>query len=50
MEVPVEDRPGRPTRAAECSACGEIIRDGREVERDGRCLCRACADGAYYTT
>jgi formylmethanofuran dehydrogenase subunit E len=49
MEVPLEDRPGRPVRTAVCEACGEKVQDGREVEAEGRTLCRACAHGAYYS-
>ena len=32
-----------------CSQCGEWVRDKKEVEQNGRILCRACAHGAYYT-
>jgi len=31
-----------------CSACGEEITNEREVTRDGRSMCRACAGEAYY--
>ena len=31
-----------------CEACGEEIINQREVTRDGRILCRACAGQAYY--
>jgi formylmethanofuran dehydrogenase subunit E len=49
MVVPPEDRPGRPIRTVECESCGEKVQDGREVEVDGRKLCRACAHGPYYS-
>lgn len=32
-----------------CQVCGEEILNQREVERQGRVLCRACAGEAYYT-
>lgn len=32
-----------------CEDCGEDIINEREVRRDGNVLCRACAEGAYYT-
>ncbi len=52
MEVSVklkpEDVPGRSSRRVRCNACGEYVQDSREVCRDGRVLCRACADSAYY--
>ncbi len=32
-----------------CDACGEEIINEREVNQNGRVLCRACAAGAYYS-
>lgn len=49
VDVAPEDRPGRPLRTVECEECGEQVQDGREIECDGRLLCRACAGEAYYT-
>ena len=47
--IPPEDRPGEFKGAALCEACGERIRDHKEVMRYGRVLCRPCAEGkAYY--
>ena len=43
-----EDLPGKPLYATFCQQCGEEVIDGRQVERDGRTLCKACADGGYY--
>ncbi len=52
MEVTVkvrpEDMPGRPMRRVQCDSCGEYVQDMREVYRDGRVLCVACAQGGYY--
>ena len=52
MEVTVsvrpEDMPGRPLGRIRCDACGEYVQDMREVSRDGRVLCRACAGPGYY--
>lgn len=52
MEVKVkinpEDMPGRPLRRVKCDSCGEYIQDMRDVEIDGKSLCRPCADGGYY--
>ncbi len=42
------DRPGRPIRRVQCDQCGDWVQDCREVEREGRTLCRSCADGRYY--
>ncbi|HXG93363.1 MAG TPA: FmdE family protein [Blastocatellia bacterium] len=49
VTVPTEDQPGRPVSRVSCDECGEGINDRREVTRDGRTLCRACAGEAYYT-
>ncbi len=35
-------------RRVVCAECGEDIINKREVRRDDRTLCRACADEAYY--
>jgi len=42
------DLPGLPERKVMCAVCGEMIFDGREKIKDGRILCRPCAEGAYY--
>ncbi|HEX8091256.1 MAG TPA: FmdE family protein [Blastocatellia bacterium] len=49
VDVPTQDRPGRPVSRVSCEQCGEGVNDHREVIRDGRALCRACAGEAYYT-
>ncbi|HXG65815.1 MAG TPA: FmdE family protein [Blastocatellia bacterium] len=49
VNVPPQDQPGRPVSRVTCEECGEGINDHREVVRDGRVLCRACAGEAYYT-
>lgn len=37
-----------PNALAVCTVCGEEIINEREVVRDGRVLCRACAGDRYY--
>ncbi len=49
LAIPATDLPGHPLRRVTCELCGEGINDGREVQRQGRTLCRPCAVGAYYT-
>ncbi len=49
VSVPPEDRPGYKGEKAVCASCGETINFRREVVRDGRILCRACAGEGYYT-
>jgi formylmethanofuran dehydrogenase subunit E len=48
VEVPIEDKPGRPVSRVACAECGEGINDHREVVIDDRVLCRACSGKAYY--
>jgi formylmethanofuran dehydrogenase subunit E len=43
-----EDLPGYKATRATCAECGEGINFKREVVRDGRTLCRACAGERYY--
>jgi formylmethanofuran dehydrogenase subunit E len=43
-----EDMPGPTRYKATCSRCGQVVRDRREVERNGETLCRPCAEGAYF--
>ncbi len=48
VHIPEEDLPG-PTRfKATCSRCGQVVRDRREVIRDGRPFCKPCADDVYF--
>jgi formylmethanofuran dehydrogenase subunit E len=48
VNVPAEDQPGRPVSRVRCDECGEGINDRREISRDDRTLCRACAGDSYY--
>ncbi|MCL5022706.1 MAG: FmdE family protein [Nitrospirae bacterium] len=48
LEVKAEDMPGRPLRRIRCDSCGEYVQDMREVQRDGKVLCRSCAYSGYY--
>jgi formylmethanofuran dehydrogenase subunit E len=43
-----EDLPGYKSPRVVCAECGEGINFRREVTRDGRTLCRACAGERYY--
>jgi formylmethanofuran dehydrogenase subunit E len=46
--IPEEDMPGRPIRRIKCEKCGEHVQDSRDVNVDGRLMCKACAGEAYY--
>jgi len=48
VTLPECDMPGRPIRRVQCEQCGDWVQDCREVEQDGKILCRACAGQRYY--
>lgn len=48
VELPAEEFPGYKGDRPVCADCGEGINFRREVVRDGRVLCRACAGERYY--
>ena len=48
LATPVEQIVSRPSVRVTCAICGDEIMNGREIERDGMLLCRACSGGAYY--
>ncbi len=48
VELPAEEFPGYKGERIVCAECSEGINFRREVLRDGRVLCRACAGEQYY--
>jgi formylmethanofuran dehydrogenase subunit E len=48
VELPAEEFPGYKGERIACAECGEGINFHREVLRDGRVFCRACAGEKYY--
>jgi formylmethanofuran dehydrogenase subunit E len=48
IDISETDLPGSPKKRAYCSICGERVMDGRDVTRNGRVMCRGCANGKYY--
>jgi formylmethanofuran dehydrogenase subunit E len=48
VELRAEDLPGYKGPRVVCAECGEGINFSREIVRDGRSLCRACAGGRYW--
>lgn len=48
VALPPEDLPGYKGERIVCEQCGEGINFQREVRRDGKILCRACAGERYY--
>ena len=50
VTLPAEDFPGYKGDRIVCSNCGEGINFRREIVRDGKNFCRACAGERYYET
>jgi len=50
VQVPISefDMPGPTRRKVTCARCGQVVRDNREVLREGISLCKPCAHGAYF--
>lgn len=48
VELPPEEFPGYKGERVVCDLCGEGINFRREVNRNGRILCRSCAGECYY--
>ncbi|MGA9506120.1 MAG: FmdE family protein [Terriglobales bacterium] len=48
VELPAEEFPGFKGERVVCAECGEGINFRREVLRNARTLCRACAGERYY--
>jgi formylmethanofuran dehydrogenase subunit E len=42
------EMPGPPQRHAQCSRCGQVVRDGREVRCGEELLCVPCSGEAYF--
>ncbi len=48
VDIGPEDLPGYKSPKVVCAECGEAVNFGREIVRDARTLCRACAGERYY--
>ncbi len=49
VTLAAEDLPGYKAPRVVCAQCGEGVSFRREVLREGRALCRACAGERYYS-
>jgi len=49
VDRPEEECHGFKGERIVCSVCGEGINFRRQVLREGKILCRACAGESYYT-
>ncbi len=43
-----EDMPGSTRYKATCHRCGQVIRDGREIIRNNKVLCKPCTSESYF--
>jgi formylmethanofuran dehydrogenase subunit E len=43
------DLPGPTRKKVSCCRCGQVVRDNRQVVRNGCILCKPCAHGAYFS-
>jgi formylmethanofuran dehydrogenase subunit E len=43
------DLPGPTRYKVPCSRCGQVVRDQREVIKDGKILCRPCTQETYFS-
>lgn len=48
VQVEEWDMPGPARKKVACGRCGQIVRDGKEVIRDGIPLCRPCSGTGYF--
>jgi formylmethanofuran dehydrogenase subunit E len=43
------DLPGPTRLKVTCTRCGQVVRDGRQVEKNGQALCKPCAGNCYFS-
>lgn len=48
VKIKPKDMPGRPLKRIQCEQCGEYVQDMREISKNGKILCKPCAEGGYY--
>ncbi len=49
IDIPEVDLPGPTIQKTMCCKCGQMVRDGREVKKDGQALCRPCWGNCYFS-
>jgi formylmethanofuran dehydrogenase subunit E len=48
VDLPDTDMPGPPRRHVECMRCGQIVRDGKEIQHEDQVLCGPCSEATYF--
>ncbi|MCF8091579.1 MAG: formylmethanofuran dehydrogenase [Desulfotignum sp.] len=43
------DLPGPTRLKVFCTRCGQVVRDGRQIEKHGQTLCKPCAGNCYFS-
>ncbi len=43
------DLPGPTRQKITCRQCGQVIRDGREIEKNDQTLCKPCSGNCYFS-
>jgi formylmethanofuran dehydrogenase subunit E len=49
VEIPTANLPGRPCRKVQCDLCHDWVQDNRDIEQEGKTLCRSCIGDRYYS-
>jgi formylmethanofuran dehydrogenase subunit E len=50
VDLTLYDLPGPTRRKVTCVQCGQVVRDHREVVKNGLPYCRPCAGDGYFTS
>jgi formylmethanofuran dehydrogenase subunit E len=48
VDIPISEMPGPSRFKAVCQQCVTVVRDKKEVYKNGMVLCRPCAFGTYF--
>ncbi len=48
VDIPLSELPGPSRFKAVCQQCSTVVRDKKEVYKNGQILCRPCAFGSYF--
>jgi formylmethanofuran dehydrogenase subunit E len=48
VDLPEWDMPGPPRRHTECTRCGQMVRDGKEIRHGEETLCGPCSRLTYF--
>ncbi len=49
IEIPEVDLPGPTKKKTICCKCGQVVRDGKEIENEGQIFCKPCSGSCYFS-